>query len=274
MGQAMTNRLTGLSATNARLVVTTAASVVVFLVAGVLAAAGMADGEVVATVLFLPVFVVALYAGRPAGFVAAALALAVYVAVRKDDLQAAATASAVMLATTRGVAYAVAAHLGGRARDLIGSADTSGSPAAARAGGRPYDRAAGAARPEPVPTWTEPVHAPDRGAPVLTGVGARSNGDWADEPAAPITMSNAAWPPPPSGPPPGWDDDGRGGASAPGRPGSWPADDGPGDESWEAVQQSWRRQHGLPPEARDEDCLLYTSPSPRDRQKSRMPSSA
>ena len=26
--------------------------------------------------------------------------------------------------------------------------------------------------------------------------------------------------------------------------------------------------------ARSEDCLLYTSPSPRDRQKSRMPSSA
>ena len=26
--------------------------------------------------------------------------------------------------------------------------------------------------------------------------------------------------------------------------------------------------------ADDEDCLLYTSPSPRDRQKSRMPSSA
>ena len=26
--------------------------------------------------------------------------------------------------------------------------------------------------------------------------------------------------------------------------------------------------------ARDNDCLLYTSPSPRDRQKSRMPSSA
>ena len=26
--------------------------------------------------------------------------------------------------------------------------------------------------------------------------------------------------------------------------------------------------------ARDRDCLLYTSPSPRDRQKSRMPSSA
>ena len=27
-------------------------------------------------------------------------------------------------------------------------------------------------------------------------------------------------------------------------------------------------------EARSENCLLYTSPSPRDRQKSRMPSSA
>ena len=26
--------------------------------------------------------------------------------------------------------------------------------------------------------------------------------------------------------------------------------------------------------AKDTDCLLYTSPSPRDRQKSRMPSSA
>ena len=42
------------------------------------------------------------------------------------------------------------------------------------------------------------------------------------------------------------------------------------------------RQHDdAPPEAveqrqaeRHEDCLLYTSPSPRDRQKSRMPSSA
>ena len=27
-------------------------------------------------------------------------------------------------------------------------------------------------------------------------------------------------------------------------------------------------------EVEDTDCLLYTSPSPRDRQKSRMPSSA
>src|SRR5262245_17665256 len=181
MGQALTNRLTGLSATNARLVVSTAASVVVFLVAGVLAAAGIADGEVVATVLFLPVFLVALYAGRPAGFVAAALALAVYLAVRRDDLQAADTASAVMLLATRGVAYVVAAHIGARARDLIGSPEGSGAPATAGAGGgRPSERSAAAAWSEPVPTWTEPVY-----APVLTGVGGRSNGDWAGEPADP-----------------------------------------------------------------------------------------
>ena len=30
----------------------------------------------------------------------------------------------------------------------------------------------------------------------------------------------------------------------------------------------------LAPARLDDDCLLYTSPSPRDRQKSRMPSSA
>ncbi|HEY7073139.1 MAG TPA: hypothetical protein VH479_23640 [Acidimicrobiales bacterium] len=273
MGQAMTNRLTGLSATNARLAVTTAASVVVFLVAGVLAAAGVADGEIVATVLFLPVFVVALYAGRTAGFVAAAVALAVYVAVRKTDLQAADTASAVMLAATRGVAYGVAAHLGARARGLIGSADATGGPAGAGAGGRPSPRTAAAAWSEPAPQWTEPAYAsgPDRGAPVLTGVGARSNGDWPGEPAAPMTMSNSAWPPPPAGPPPGWDDDARR-TGAPGGNGAW-AGDGPrdswagddaGDESWEAVQQSWRRQHGLPPEDPEDDPDRWPpDPAPR-----------
>ena len=33
-------------------------------------------------------------------------------------------------------------------------------------------------------------------------------------------------------------------------------------------------RHVLHPGTLDENCLLYTSPSPRDRQKSRMPSSA
>ena len=35
-----------------------------------------------------------------------------------------------------------------------------------------------------------------------------------------------------------------------------------------------RRMYLKPNNAMGEDCLLYTSPSPRDRQKSRMPSSA
>ena len=34
------------------------------------------------------------------------------------------------------------------------------------------------------------------------------------------------------------------------------------------------REEELLNEGLSEDCLLYTSPSPRDRQKSRMPSSA
>ena len=40
----------------------------------------------------------------------------------------------------------------------------------------------------------------------------------------------------------------------------------------EATFYNWRKKYaGLMP---SEICLLYTSPSPRDRQKSRMPSSA
>ena len=35
-----------------------------------------------------------------------------------------------------------------------------------------------------------------------------------------------------------------------------------------------RRRASPPVTALDDTCLLYTSPSPRDRQKSRMPSSA
>ena len=112
MGQALTTGLTGLSAGRARLVLSTCASVLVLVVALGLMAAGVADGEVVATVLFLPVFVAALYAGRTAGFVAAAGALAVYVAVRRADLEAAGAASAVVLAATRGIAYGVAARPG------------------------------------------------------------------------------------------------------------------------------------------------------------------
>ena len=49
------------------------------------------------------------------------------------------------------------------------------------------------------------------------------------------------------------------------------------------VQHEWTIDSKIDPELLDEEsikipqlhsCLLYTSPSPRDRQKSRMPSSA
>ena len=40
-------------------------------------------------------------------------------------------------------------------------------------------------------------------------------------------------------------------------------------------EQDWQdAEQGIYPEQLLFDCLLYTSPSPRDRQKSRMPSSA
>ena len=41
-----------------------------------------------------------------------------------------------------------------------------------------------------------------------------------------------------------------------------------------AEEQAWRRGRTDGSSARLEDCLLYTSPSPRDRTRSRMPSSA
>ena len=47
------------------------------------------------------------------------------------------------------------------------------------------------------------------------------------------------------------------------------------ERGWDDIGYHWviRRDGTLDP-GRPIDCLLYTSPSPRDRQKSRMPSSA
>ena len=42
----------------------------------------------------------------------------------------------------------------------------------------------------------------------------------------------------------------------------------------ELEQQQKRSDEKLEQQQKRSDCLLYTSPSPRDRQKSRMPSSA
>ena len=50
------------------------------------------------------------------------------------------------------------------------------------------------------------------------------------------------------------------------------------DNSWSQIDVQLKRRHDLIPNlveaVKDYICLLYTSPSPRDRQKSRMPSSA
>ena len=44
-----------------------------------------------------------------------------------------------------------------------------------------------------------------------------------------------------------------------------------GESITEATVSKWLKNEG---DTVNVDCLLYTSPSPRDRQKSRMPSSA
>ena len=44
----------------------------------------------------------------------------------------------------------------------------------------------------------------------------------------------------------------------------------PNGEIWEYANGAWQAK----PTQDDDHCLLYTSPSPRDRTRSRMPSSA
>ena len=47
-----------------------------------------------------------------------------------------------------------------------------------------------------------------------------------------------------------------------------------GESDAERLENDWFELHGDRVKALAKSCLLYTSPSPRDRQKSRMPSSA
>ncbi|HKE72871.1 MAG TPA: hypothetical protein VKB57_04620, partial [Acidimicrobiales bacterium] len=179
MGQGLTDRFSGLTAGNARVALATAAAAVVAVVCAALAVAGVAAGEIVATALFLPVFVLALMGGRALGFLGAAAATAAYVLVRRADL-ADAGGAAVALVLARGGAYAVAAHIGGVARDLSGA-----SPAEAARPLGVEDR---------MPPRPRPAAAPRR-EPAMAGVG--SGG-------------------------------------------------GPSEDSWDAVQESWRQQHGVP----------------------------
>jgi hypothetical protein len=294
MGQAMTDRFTGLRAGNARGALLGAASFVVVVVAVALVLAGVTSGEVAATVLFLPVFAAGFVGGRTVGYVGAAVATALYIAVRRDDLSSAGVASAGVLTLTRAAAYVVVAHVGALAQLL--TTDGGGVPAGAS---RPRpDRTATAAgrRPAdnpwqqtPEPAWDqvwddEHTHATaiDQREPVLAGVGSPGAsgypyvGDHAGDDgygAPPTTTMSGAWPPEPprepwrdeparQRPAPGgghdagaWPSDGGGDAGWPGdgtgQPAapSWQAGDESGrleDDSWAAVQQSWRQQHGVP----------------------------
>jgi hypothetical protein len=205
MGQTLTGRLAGQNAGSARAILVVVATAVVGIVAGGLQAAGVASGEVLATALFLPVFAAALFGGRTAGLVTAFAATALYVALRRFDLEAAGTANAAVLVVTRGIAYAVAAHIGALTRgatSYLGEA-----PAAARS--RPRDR-----------------------GPAPGGRTYRRAGDFD---GGGLQMSTtSAWPDP---------------QDTPEEPGGWPQgrETRPAeDDSWAAVQQSWRRQHGVP----------------------------
>lgn len=119
MGQPLTDRFVRIGAQNARLVLAGAALVVVAVVALGLLAAGVEGVEVLATLLFLPVFCVGLFAGRTAGLAAACGAAAVYVLMRQPDIDAAGTAAFMILSAVRALCYGIVAHVGVRAGDLV-----------------------------------------------------------------------------------------------------------------------------------------------------------
>ncbi len=273
MGQAMASRYTGLNAGRSRAALVGAALFLVGIVSLALMVAGVASGEVAATLLFVPVFAAGLMGGRGAGYGAAALATVAYVALRREDLSSAAAASAGVLTLTRAGAYAVAGHVGSLARALApaeGAADRQ--PATIRS--RP---ASAVGRPAPGDPWHQVWETGEQAAPsytvaepVLAGVGAGDVGyyDEGGRVHSNTTMSGA-WPPEPPGEPwsdeggrdpsrghgggqddAPWSDDGWHGAP-PAGPAAWPARDQgrpASDDSWAAVQESWRQQHGVPPE--------------------------
>jgi hypothetical protein len=103
----------------ARALLVLAVAAVVAIVAAGLVLAGVDRVEVVATLLFVPVFAAGLVVGRSAGLLTAAIAAVVYLALRAADVDDAGVASVGLLALTRAVAYAVAAEVGVRAQPLV-----------------------------------------------------------------------------------------------------------------------------------------------------------
>jgi hypothetical protein len=103
----------------ARALLVLAVATVVTIVAAGLVLTGVDRVEVVATLLFVPVFAAGLVVGRSAGLLTAAIAAVVYLALRSADVDDAGVASVGLLTLTRAVAYAVAAEVGVRAQPLV-----------------------------------------------------------------------------------------------------------------------------------------------------------
>jgi hypothetical protein len=103
----------------ARALLVLAVLAVVAIVGAGLVLAGVDRVEVVATLLFVPVFAAGLVVGRSAGLLTAAIAAVVYLALRAADVDDAGVASVGLLTLTRAVAYAVAAEVGVRAQPLV-----------------------------------------------------------------------------------------------------------------------------------------------------------
>jgi hypothetical protein len=239
----------------ARALVVLAVSAVVAAVAVGLLAAGADRVEVVATLLFIPVFAAGLFAGRSAAWVAAAVATIVYLALRSADVDDAGIASVALLAVTRAVAYAVAAEVGLRAQPVVDRLargnewDDSPLMARGRAFSRregPRDDTFGAAQPTSVWVTTQADDsdvaestyvgspAPSTPAPVLADVGSPGS-EWA-EPLGPLASdpgwspgpparapANGGWPPdPPRVSPPPWSDPYGSPAVEEADPNAWP----------------------------------------------------
>ncbi len=261
----------------ARALLVLAVGAVVAIVGAGLVVAGVDRVEVVATLLFVPVFAAGLVVGRSAGLVTAGVATVVYLALRAADVDDAGMASVGLLALTRAAAYAVAAEVGVRAQPLVDRLlqgnEWDDSPLVARGRAfskreRPGDDAFAAGQPTSVwvttpddayahaahaahagsahadsPRWSEPE-------PVSSGVGATGS-DWAaplgslgqepgwpSEPPARTPGSNG-WPPdPPTMSPPPWSD-----------PYGSPEVAGPGREEWAPPAASpapWSDPYGSP----------------------------
>jgi hypothetical protein len=119
MGMPGNARLGRLREHGARVLLVLAVALVVAIVAFGLVVAGVDRAEIVATLMFVPVFAAGLAVGRSAGWLAAAVATIVYVAMRSADVEDAGMSSVALLTLTRLVAYAVAGEVGVRARPLV-----------------------------------------------------------------------------------------------------------------------------------------------------------